>query len=618
MKMKQIGFKKFFFLIFTPIFIFLIIKLNETVKTKTSSQELKKQIQKILNENKIDIVIEELDINLNAKNLLQGKVENIRAKLFIPKLNEKIELKTDIHYKFHDKKLFLNTENLVLNTNDFKNLKPSIFLTLSNGFELHFNLSHSEPIEKNFKDINTKTNAFNLSFILKHTSHDSELFLIHFASNLKNILIQKDSEKLIVSDLKSSGTIETDFKENFKTKDLKLNAFLHQNTLFNKIIFNNTTLDIRAKVEKSKTLSLDGRVSVFIDKAKINNLFNDFHLFFNHTKIKKFLSKKGIIKIGTLKLNDLPINNLNFDFEIKKDKILFFLKNLKFNFFNFSNINTNYNYKTKDYKIELQAKSQRIPIQKIQKAFCLAYNKTIEGTLQIDFNKILIQDKKFFFDGKIFGTIFKGDVEINNLKLDFTKTYPQITLSAYFKNLNLGEIGAFTHFGDMRGLLDIELINATYALTEIGPIPIEYDFSIKNTPNVKAYFYGRAVHNLLELFGTKKENLPWFVQTPIHFVIIFRNLFPASAEYFGFRAKSTNGFTEIYTFDSKDSKSHYLLYGRGIKIPLRSHNHYPVIMKTDAFQGWLWGMVEYFINLSKQKNKMKEESICIPDFTEVL
>ncbi len=255
-------------------------------------------------------------------------------------------------------------------------------------------------------------------------------------------------------------------------------------------------------------------------------------------------------------------------------------------------------------------------ITEIQKAFCVLPDTPIKGKIDIEYPKIFNTESAIHLFGLTNTDILGGYVRTRNIRYSWNETTPHIHFSTEWEDIDLHQIGELTHFGDMRGSLFGSLKDADYALTSLGPVPIQYDFTIRGAKRAEKEirFYGRAVNNILELLGSRKSDMPWYAQFGINMSMKFRNWFPATADYMGFRAKTSGGWTELYTFDPPIEKNHYFLSGTAFKIPLNTHGIYPAIMRTDAFQGWLWGMVDYFRKLSAEKIKepANESNQCVP------
>lgn len=276
-----------------------------------------------------------------------------------------------------------------------------------------------------------------------------------------------------------------------------------------------------------------------------------------------------------------------------------------------------------DFPVVIKSKVSGGPFQisKIQKDTCVFNDKLIEGELLFNFPKVFNSKEGFHALGSVNLTILGGTAEVKDLRYFWGDEHPKVAFHSRWDDLDLFKIGELIKFGDMRGSLDGNLNNAIYALTDIGPIPLEYDFTVQGKPRSGKVirFYGRAVNNILELLGSRKQEMPWYAQWFINMSMGFRNYFPATADYMGFRAKTEGGWTELYTFDpptpeySKEKeKTHYILSGTAFKIPLNTYGVYPAIMKTDAFQGWLWGMVDYFRKLNEEKNNVDNTNECTP------
>ncbi len=355
---------------------------------------------------------------------------------------------------------------------------------------------------------------------------------------------------------------------------------------------------------------------------------------------------QGSISSNSMSLFDFKFNDLLFEFLSHPEKIeLTMNRAIRTGAFgNFVNID-NLQVRIPFYPEDTDESETRLPtidtpivvstsisggpfsIERLQKEFCIADQKPIPGMVTILFPKIFNSKSGFHALGSADFTLLGGSTQVSDVRYYWGSDHPKLAFNSRWDDLDLHEIGDLIKFGDMRGSLDGSLRNAVYALTDIGPIPLQYDFIVQGKPRSGKVirFYGRAVDNILELLGSRKQEMPWYAKWFIDMSMGFRNYFPATADYMGFRAKTEGGWTELYTFDPPDpeyspgkEKIHYILSGTAFKIPLNTHGVYPAIMKTEAFQGWLWGMVDYFRKLSEEKKDANStspsngDSECIP------
>lgn len=258
-------------------------------------------------------------------------------------------------------------------------------------------------------------------------------------------------------------------------------------------------------------------------------------------------------------------------------------------------------------------------LAEIQRDLCVAAESPLAGSLSFNYPR-MVQDKdSMHLIGAINLDVFGGKAGVGDLHLFFDRRDPRLRFDAHWSDLDLAAIGEWTRLGDMRGSLEGSINHTMLALTPIGPVPLAYDLTVRGQPRAGKgiRFYGRAVNNIMELLGTRPEELSPIAQALLKVSTWWRNWMPATAEYMGFRAKSDGEWTELSTFDppaapgsDRNAKNHYLLYGSAFTIPLNTHGVYPAIMKTDAFHGWVAGMVEYFKGRNRDEQKQKPQ--CTP------
>ncbi|MEW6056922.1 MAG: hypothetical protein AB1540_09940 [Bdellovibrionota bacterium] len=243
-------------------------------------------------------------------------------------------------------------------------------------------------------------------------------------------------------------------------------------------------------------------------------------------------------------------------------------------------------------------------ISEIQRDLCIFPNRPVSGSLSFTYPQIVHDQDSLKLVGDLNLTVFNGTAHIGDLNLFLKGKNPRLSFNLDWNDLDLHSIGQWTGIGDMRGSLDGLFSKANFALTPLGPVPLSYELTVKGRERSgkKISFYGRAVDSILELLGSRKTEMPWYAAGILEITMLWRNLMPSTVEYMGFKAVSNGDWTELSTFDPPDAKKHYMLYGTTFTIPLETHGYYPVRLKSAAFQGWLWGMIEYF------KGRFKNEA----------
>ena len=107
-----------------------------------------------------------------------------------------------------------------------------------------------------------------------------------------------------------------------------------------------------------------------------------------------------------------------------------------------------------------------------------------------------------------------------------------LRLNAEVKDLDLGKVGAWTGFGDMRGSLDITLADAEYLLTSHGLEPVGYDLIFRPIPRGErpVALYGRAANNVIEIVSMSNDLIKQVTKFVTNMLITYRNYFPITAE----------------------------------------------------------------------------------------
>ncbi len=559
------------------------------------------------------------------RNKSEIKIQNIESKINIKSLEP-------IQYQLSQANIQLDSliTSIYINLNLVQSPKANIsFESIANHPQI------------SFQNIELEDQKFNLMF---HANLENDIL------NFSEIRIQDPIAITSSGKLKNIFT-KPDLDFNFQLKY----SFKKLITKLRKII----NLPILKQIETSGTLNLKGELSGPIESVDLDSVLK---IQTDEFKINKMYSSEPIIQFKKLDLS-IPLyfpldeangmitaesfllfnskfNKLNIHFISHPEYIeLLLLNPLNTTIFeNKLNIDqfevhipfypeTSEENETKlpflHFPVVVKSKMSGGPFQisTIQKEMCILNQKPIEGEMKFEFPKVFNSKEGFHALGSIDVSLLGGTAQIRDVRYYWGEDHPKVSFQSRWDDLDLNKIGELTKFGDMRGSLDGSLNNATYAITDIGPIPLEYDFTVQGKPRSGKVirFYGRAVDNILELLGSRKQEMPWYAQWFINMSMSFRNYFPATADYMGFRAKTESGWTELYTFDPPTSanseekeKLHYILSGTAFKIPLNTHGVYPAIMKTEAFQGWLWGMVDYFRKLSEEKNHVDNTNECTP------
>ncbi len=255
----------------------------------------------------------------------------------------------------------------------------------------------------------------------------------------------------------------------------------------------------------------------------------------------------------------------------------------------------------------------------VQSDLCLMPQHPLTGSLSFTYPDIVLNNGTLALVGDTNLELFNGKAHIGDMSLAAGTNGTRLRFDMDWSDLDLHAIGDWTNIGDMRGSLGGFLRKTDIALTPNGAIPQGYDLSIQGQKRAgnKMSFYGRAMGNIMALFGIPLDSMPAY-QTPlIKLGILIRNWLPAKADVLGIMAKSDGNWTTVTTFDPPSDEAdnrwcengkHYILCGNGFTIPLNTHGIYPVFMKTAAFHEWLSGRAQVIQTLMKNKSTNKSET----------
>lgn len=248
------------------------------------------------------------------------------------------------------------------------------------------------------------------------------------------------------------------------------------------------------------------------------------------------------------------------------------------------------------------------PIAGVQRALCIAPDRLLPGLIRLDYRHIALDGSALRAQGRAEGALFGGWARIGDVRVT-TKGHTEVETEAFLENADLKFLAEWLRFGKVTGRLDIALKNAAFAVGAMGTIPVRYDFSMRGRSDEgkNLNFSSQALGNLMDMMGVDTPVLS--VQMGARRMLSDVFGFINDIDYFGFHARTQLGYTTLETFDPAGSKNHYLIHGTSFKMPLKSTmgegGTYPVVMKTESFQTWLWSRVTWFRNRSKEQSDEK-------------
>ena len=249
--------------------------------------------------------------------------------------------------------------------------------------------------------------------------------------------------------------------------------------------------------------------------------------------------------------------------------------------------------------------SGTVPIAALQKTFCLAADRHLPGLVRVGYDPIVYDANGLSATGRAEGALFGGWARVGDVKLSL-KGHTEIETEAFLENADIKFLAEWLRFGKVTGRLDMTLKNAAFVLSALGTIPVRYDFAVRGSSDKgrNLNFSSQALTNLMDMMGVDTPVLSMQMGTRKFFSDIFG--FINDIDYFGFHARTQLGYTTLETFDPPGAKNHYLIHGTSFKMPLKSSmggdGIYPVVMKTESFQTWLWSRANWFKNRSKERS----------------
>ncbi len=258
----------------------------------------------------------------------------------------------------------------------------------------------------------------------------------------------------------------------------------------------------------------------------------------------------------------------------------------------------------------------------MQRAFCILPKKPLPGPVEFHYPEIEIKGSSLSAQGALHASLWGGQLALGNINARWSDV-SRADFSASLSNADLKVISDWLDFGQVTGRLDIVAENTEVAITGLGTLPLQYDFSIKggSEGGRRLNFSAEALDNLMDMMGVKDAASNPMASFAFKAWRFFGGVFGFmnNMDYFGFRARTQRGFTTLTTFDPLGAKNHYLIHGISFKMPIKSTGGdgdiYPIIMKTGDFQSWLWARVAWFKSRNKESAHEKSDSEeCVPLF----
>lgn len=246
-----------------------------------------------------------------------------------------------------------------------------------------------------------------------------------------------------------------------------------------------------------------------------------------------------------------------------------------------------------NHSLKTQLLTKTVPLRRIAQKLCLLPDSFPAGDVRIRFAEINLDDGELTTRGAARIYIFDGSVVINQLQAQNIGTgiTPSAKFNILFQNLDLNQLGEFSQFGGMQGLLVGHLKDISFN----GMLLNDYNFRAKLEPlpgSQKIYFSQRATKNLIQVLAKGQGVANGSAGLLID--LASQILGDYGIDYAGLQAKTQNSFVVLTTFDPpqtvKDGSIHYLLNGPRIKMPVSSRT-YPIVLSRS---GWA-GFVSYFI-----------------------
>jgi hypothetical protein len=272
------------------------------------------------------------------------------------------------------------------------------------------------------------------------------------------------------------------------------------------------------------------------------------------------------------------------------------------------------------YKFTAVVETNNIDLSSVQKGLCIFDRYPIPEKLKANYRITFLSSGELDAEGSSSTPLWGGELKTGNLKVDFNMP-TQISAVASVKQVSLEKVSAWANFGRVVGLMDIVADPVVIQMRQEGPMPVDYDFLIRgyDTPERSLNFSSEALDNLLDMMGVKDSANNIAASFAFRLWRTFGKVLPFvnNMDYFGFRAVNRLGYTTLETFDPINSKNHYLIKGNSFKMPIKSigidEAIYPIVMKTNDFQSWLWARVRWFLNRNTgSQNEQKCSPIPLP------
>ena len=140
----------------------------------------------------------------------------------------------------------------------------------------------------------------------------------------------------------------------------------------------------------------------------------------------------------------------------------------------------------------------------MQRAFCIL-PKTAAGARGVPLPRNRNQGIQSFSPGCAARLSLGGQLALGNINARWSDVSRADFFSASLSNADLKVISDWLDFGQVTGRLDIVAENTEVAITGLGTLPLQYDFSIKggSEGGRRLNFPAEALDNLMDMMGVK-------------------------------------------------------------------------------------------------------------------
>jgi hypothetical protein len=233
------------------------------------------------------------------------------------------------------------------------------------------------------------------------------------------------------------------------------------------------------------------------------------------------------------------------------------------------------------------------PIEPLIRQACVNH-RVPTSQLELHFSRLKLANGTIDPTGAVTVHAFGGQATLKGIGLyELDSEVPEVFLDADWSGFQLAQIGRYLHIGKMGGTVE----GHAHDVLVQGWLPTQFDFKMQALP-LKTHKWDsdgivmspHSLLNLIKILTGEKLKLPGILRS-LYFGKLYALTGGYDLRYAGISLFSRNGSILLQTLDPPDvlqteNGKHFVLYGRRVKMPIRS-SKYPVVLDSTALGNFI-------------------------------